>query len=99
MSDFTHQNCCINVLDIILDTDKSNFGTRNLLDPYNTLKFADADQSQHRQNNRKLNDTTGDLSIDQPIISTSSSISHPDCLSFVPIALDDRRHLASLEKS
>ena len=85
------------MLDVILDTDESVFGKRSLVDPYNTLKFASIDPQQHQSDRKLSNDTIGGI---DPVINTNSSIlHHPDCLSFVPIALDDRRHIEKMETS
>lgn len=90
MNEFTHTNCCINVLDTVIDTDESFFGTRSLQDPHNVLRSAPVDAAC-----RKSSTQSTDV-FDERTIDTLSAVTHPENLTFVPIAIDDRRHLNGL---
>jgi hypothetical protein len=98
MSDFTHQNCCINVLDVILDTEKSVFGTRYRMDPHHILGTHTSQLTATDEESKLLSGSTSNLeSGPEPLTVANILISHPGNLTFVPIALDDRRHLKSLD--
>ncbi len=98
MSDFTHQNCCINVLDVIFDTEKSVFGTRFCMDPHHILGTHTSQLNATDEESKLLSGSTPNFeSCSESLTVAKSSISHPENLTFVPIALDDRRHLKSLD--
>lgn len=89
MSDFTHFNTCINLVDVIIESDHSLF-------------LADPLRGRIMTTNAKVNlDDNVTLKDAQLIISESktrpaleiSTILHPESVSFCPLLLDDRSHL------
>lgn len=103
MSDFTHHNCCINVLDVQLESNPANFSDNPLIDTYNILSKIEHSGDQEA-GSPVLKPTLlhSSLSNPKPFINTlQKSLEHPRNLKFIPIALDDRRHLEKngLDKS
>lgn len=92
MSYFTHHNTCVNVIDIIIETDPRNFTHTPLIDKYGLVQLQ-----------RSLDDSIEIHSCDLHSAKVSSmpsvefkEVVHPTNIKFIPIALDDRRHLRGL---
>jgi hypothetical protein len=92
MNDFTHHNTCINLLDVIVESDPVNFTSNPTLDTYNLLSA--------RTGTVSLDDSVPILQEAKKTLSPKPKLQlfnlvHPQNLKFVPIALDDRSHLPS----
>lgn len=87
MSDFTHHNTCINLLDLLIETD-----------PTKTPKSAVDDKFNLLNGNAKELDDNVQVKVQQSLHPLKprivTSLNHPKNVTFIPIMLDDRRHLA-----
>jgi hypothetical protein len=94
MSEFTHHNTCINLVDIAIESDDSNVTNKFVIDPFNLLNRAmvELDDNIHIAP-RKMPSKRNNLAVNLGI----PNIQHPRHIQVVPVLLDDRRHLAGLE--
>ncbi|KAJ3304218.1 hypothetical protein HDV03_002955 [Kappamyces sp. JEL0829] len=87
MNEFTHHNTCINLVDVIIESDPAYFPTTPLLDIHNLLG---GHQQQELDDNVHI--ATRTPVSPKPHIEIPA-LQHPPNLKFVPIFLDDTRHL------
>ncbi|KAI8901667.1 histidine phosphatase superfamily [Globomyces pollinis-pini] len=99
MSEFTHHNTCINLVDTIIESDPEKFSDTPLIDKFKLFnsekKVLELDDNVHlTQVNAAQHHQKAVSKIGKPAISTSR-FQHPRMLKFIPVLLDDRRHLPS----
>ena len=92
MSYFTHHNTCVNVIDIIIESNPRNFTNTPLIDKFKLV-----------QPQKSLDDSIEIMTCDLHSAKLSgfpqgpeSRVVHPTNVKFLPIVFDDRRHLQYL---
>jgi hypothetical protein len=90
MSSFTHHNCCINLVDVVVESDAANYSDTSLLDIHNILKGT---KVQELDDNVHVKETTA-AHITKPHPTIKVNINHPRNLKFVPLRLDYRDHMS-----
>ena len=93
MSYFTHHNTCVNVIDIIIERNPRNFTNEPLIDKFGLVEHSQKSLDDSIEiHNCDLNSARN---IDPPKLDFKPLV-HPTNVKFIPIALDDRRHLVEL---
>jgi hypothetical protein len=92
MSEFTHHNTCINLLDIIIHNDSNGFLGEPLLDTYKLIdgRFSTFDD------NVDVKPVNVPLKTDTKPNILLPKVNHPKNIQIIPVMLDDRRHLNSI---
>ena len=101
MSKFTHHNTCINLIDVIIETNLSELKGTSKVDESAINKLTrsldgslDDNLGPSKGYDQSLDD--GDALLRHSKIRKASLV-HPENIRFKPLLLDDRRHLASIK--
>ena len=91
MSSFTHHNCCINLVDAVIELNESNYSGASLLDLHDIM-----------DSTKTVKELDDNVPLRKSVVtkvkhhpSVTVGIDHPKHLKFVPIRLDYRDHLST----